>query len=272
MKIVFVGTGSAFTLKNWQTNILIQENGKNLLIDAGGDIRFSLKEQNLSYKDIDALYITHLHSDHISGIEYLAFCSYFDPSMKGEKISLIGNNEVMRDLWNFCLKGGLRSIQTKHMTLDEYFDVEMIKRNHEFTWENIHFQIVQSIHIVDEYSIVPSFGVIMTDPTTGQKIYYTGDSQFAPNQIMDYYKSVDTIIQDCETTPFKSGVHANFEDLKTLPEAIKQKMILVHYQDNVLEDDGKGLVFKREWAEKVTEAKFKGFAVKGSVLEVEKRA
>jgi len=29
MKIVFLGTGSAFTMKNWQTNLMLQENGKN---------------------------------------------------------------------------------------------------------------------------------------------------------------------------------------------------------------------------------------------------
>jgi hypothetical protein len=30
MKIIALGTGAAFTTKNWQTNFIIQENGKNL--------------------------------------------------------------------------------------------------------------------------------------------------------------------------------------------------------------------------------------------------
>ena len=42
MRIGFAGTGSAFTMKNYQTNTLIEQNGKYLLIDAGMDIRFSL--------------------------------------------------------------------------------------------------------------------------------------------------------------------------------------------------------------------------------------
>jgi ribonuclease BN (tRNA processing enzyme) len=271
MKITFLGTGSAFTVKNYQTNLLIEQNGKNLLIDAGGDIRFSLKEQGLSYKNIDALYITHLHQDHIGGIEYLAFCSYFDPTMK-EKISLIGNNEVIRDLWNNSLKGGLRSIQTKHMSLEEYFDVEMIKKNHTFNWEGIEFTIVQSIHIVDEYSIVPSYGLIFTDPTSNKKIYYSSDSQFAPNQIMDYYKMVDIIIQDCETSPFASGVHAHFEDLKTLPLDIKNKMYLVHFQDNILENqittDTHSFNISEEWEKKAINNGFlRGFLMKGKTLD-----
>ena len=52
-------------------------------------------------------------------------------------------------------------------------------------------------------------------------------------QIMDFYKQADFIVHDCETTPFKSGVHANYLDLKTLPPEIKGRMILAHYSDKV---------------------------------------
>jgi ribonuclease BN (tRNA processing enzyme) len=233
MKIIFVGTGSAFTLNNYQTNTVISRNGKNLLIDAGGDIRHSLKFSGMSYKDIDAIYITHLHSDHLGGLESLAFCSYFDP--KCEKPTLIGNSELIREAWNSSLKGGLKSIQGKKTSLEDYFDVQMIKKNGKFFWEDIEFRIVQSVHIMDEYSIVPSYGLMITDPDSNKKIYYTGDTQFCPAQISCFYDQADLIIHDCETTPYKSGVHANYLDLITLPENTKKKMILQHYQDNVID-------------------------------------
>ena len=54
MKIGFAGTGSAFTMKNYQNNTLIENNGKYLLIDAGMDILHSLANMNLTYKDDDA--------------------------------------------------------------------------------------------------------------------------------------------------------------------------------------------------------------------------
>jgi ribonuclease BN (tRNA processing enzyme) len=274
MKMKFVGTGSAFTLKNFQTNTLIERNGKYLLIDAGTDIRFSLHRAGMSYKNIDALYLTHCHGDHISGLEYLAFCTYFDPSCKDDKITLYGNNTLLREAWNHTLSGGLRSVQGKVVTLSDYFDVQMIKKNGGFEWEGIRFHIVQSVHIMDGYSIVHSYGLMidvpenegtMTEFKRGKRIFYTGDTQFNPNQIQDFYKAADLIIQDCETTPYMSGVHANYQELCTLSPEIKKKMCLVHFQDNVLDDNGNVLP---EWVEKAKKDGFIGFVERGTVMDM----
>jgi len=144
----------------------------------------------------------------------------------------------------------------------------MIRENGKFIWEGVEFHIVQSIHIIDEYSIVPSFGLMIH--YDGKKIYYTGDTQFAPNQILDFYKEADLIIHDCETTPFKSGVHANYLDLVTLPQDIKAKMMLQHYQDNVITADQ-----IEGWRNSSKEAGFTawdkenyGFIMQGSTFDV----
>jgi ribonuclease BN (tRNA processing enzyme) len=232
MLITMIGTGSAFTMKGYQTNAVMSRNGKNMLVDAGSDVRFSLAKAKMSYKDIDAMYITHLHADHIGGIEYLAFCTYFDPSVK-ENIHLIANNELLRDLWNHSLQGGLKSIQGRQMGLMDFFDLMSVRKNESFEWEGIGFRIVQTVHIMDGYAIVPSYGLLIDDPDSKKKIFYTGDTQFNPNQIRDFYAMSDLIIQDCETGKFPSGVHAHYDELKTLPVDIKKKMRLVHFQDNV---------------------------------------
>jgi len=52
--------------------------------------------------------------------------------------------------------------------------------------------------------------------------------------IGDYLDQADIIFHDCETSPFKSTVHAHYEDLTTLPTAIKNKMWLYHYQRGTL--------------------------------------
>jgi hypothetical protein len=73
----------------------------------------------------------------------------------------------------------------------------------------------------------------------------------------------------CETSPYKSGVHANYEELKTLDDKTKKKMALIHYQDNIMEDEETGLGIKTEWEEKVEKDGFGyGFIAQGSELEI----
>ena len=64
----------------------------------------------------------------------------------------------------------------------------------------------------------------------------TTDTQFSPEQIKNFYDMADLIFQDCETGEFESGVHAHYNQLKTLPEKFKKKMWLYHYQDGELPD------------------------------------
>src|SRR5688572_21348412 len=118
MQVTFIGTGSAFTLDNFQSNMLLEDSGKRLLIDCGGDARHALAKLGLGAKDIDALYVSHLHADHIGGIEWLGFSRYF---REGPKPELFINERLADTLWDTCLRGGMSSHQGVSLTLDHFF-------------------------------------------------------------------------------------------------------------------------------------------------------
>lgn len=253
MKLIFIGSGSAFTVAqgNFNSNMLLIDpnSNKKLLIDCGSDARHALNELGYTYRDITDVYISHLHADHAGGLEWLALTTRFDKTCK--KVNLHANKGIISDLWEKTLSGGMSTLQGAKAGLSDFFNVCPIKPNESFLWQGIHFQTVQMIHVVNGYALMPSFGLIFEINKT--RIMITTDTQIAPLQLRDYYNQVDIIFHDCETSPVPSGVHAHFEDLKLFDPKIKAKMWLYHYNPGPLPDaEGNG---------------FRGFILKGQVFE-----
>ncbi|HHF7345526.1 TPA: MBL fold metallo-hydrolase [Legionella feeleii] len=233
LKITFLGSGSAFTMRedNYQSNLLLQKANDTLLIDAGGDLRFSLNEQHLTYADIKNVYISHLHADHIGGLEWLALNTFFDPAYK-IKPTLYCSENIIKDLWEHSLSGGLRTLQTEKARLETFFNTHPIKE--QFCWNDINFQLVRAIHIVSNYELMPCYGLLMHYKEN--KIYFTADTQYAPKQLLDYYEEATIIFHDCETAEKKSGVHAHYSELVTIPARLKKKIWLYHHSPGKLPD------------------------------------
>lgn len=72
-KITALGTGTADSVKYFQTSFYISDTHTNLLIDTGGGsgILSQLDKFNISLNDIQNVFITHKHIDHIFGIFWI---------------------------------------------------------------------------------------------------------------------------------------------------------------------------------------------------------
>ena len=234
MKLAFLGTGSAFTVGdgNYQSNMLFETNsGEKLLIDCGTDIRFSLHQFNMSYLDISSIYISHLHADHVGGLEYIGLNRKFDPTCGDTNIFI---SEIFRNYLWMSLQKGLQFTQGEISDINSYFNIEYIKKDGSFSWEGICFRLVDCTHLHNGFYPIPSFGLFFN--VGENKIFITTDTQFTSEHLREYYKSADIIFHDCETSTNKSGVHAHFQELKNLPSKYKEKMWLYHYQPGKLPD------------------------------------
>ncbi|WP_013320337.1 MBL fold metallo-hydrolase [Gloeothece verrucosa] len=253
MKLLFLGSGSAFTVgsNNFQSNmLLITEEDKKLLIDCGSDIRFSLHEVGLSYANITDIYISHLHSDHVGGLEYIGLASKFDP--RCQKPNLYLSKDIASEIWDRTLAGGMRFVEGDLKTLNSFFEIYPIKPNGYFIWENLQFNLVKVLHVNSNYCLMPTYGLFFEVNQT--RIFITSDTQFCLDILKPYYQEADLIFQDCETSKFPTPVHAHYEELVTLPKDIKQKMWLYGYQPGQLpaaETDG-----------------FCGFVKRGQIFEL----
>jgi ribonuclease BN (tRNA processing enzyme) len=306
MKIRIIGCGNAFSYINFNQSFVLEENGRRMLIDCGARVPLALINAGIKLSDIDTIYISHAHADHIGGLEEIAFSlydwvrrprswddyaamakrDYFDPGVTYAAYApkLIANEKLLEELWNYSLRGGLDSMEGFDSTLETFFQPVPVKANVPFYWQGWRFDLIQQIHIMTGSIIKYTFGLLMSK--SGNKtVYFTTDSQHcSPRQVEIFYKRADLIFQDCECTgvdtvsrefKFGSGVHASYAQLAGWPSAnsvklspeIKSKMLLDHYQDFVSKmKDGFGN--DCDWYRLAAEDGFKGFVAVGETYEV----
>lgn len=234
-KLIFLGSGCAFTFgtDNYQSNmLLISDTGKKLLIDCGSDIRYSLYHAGFSHLDITDIYISHVHADHVGGLEYIGFSTKFDSRCQKPKLYL--DAELAKTLWVNSLSGGMKYIEHEIATLETFFDIVEIESKRNFIWSDIKFNVIKVIHVNSDIAIIPSYGLFFE--VNGIKVFLTTDTKMCLNNLERYYQKADIIFQDCETSKFPSCVHANYQELLSLPLTIKNKMWLYHYQPEKLPD------------------------------------
>jgi ribonuclease BN (tRNA processing enzyme) len=246
IEIVFLGTGNALINDsgNYHSNLVISYGKDRLFIDCGSDFPHALHAADLSYRDVEHLYISHIHGDHAGGLEWLGFINHFDKAAK--KINLYCVPEVREDLDTILKPSMLPSIQTFGLYgVASCFNLPLA--NHGFIVGEIYCSPIKTLHVKD-YAYLYSYGLLIT---IGEKnILFTSDTQFNPEVFMKYYKTADLILHECSTSAVKYPVHAHISDLQTLPDDIKEKMYLYHYgpgeKPNAVDLGFKGYAVQRE--------------------------
>jgi hypothetical protein len=268
----------------WQSNFLIEfdmpskrGNGPyRLLLDVGGDVRHALKALGLSSSDIDGIYISHPHNDHIGGVEYMALTTLFNPFYTKEKKQWLGSQFIADKLFleyttwpnppkntkpdlfihrkvleplTRAVSPGLDTVQgVPDVCLETYFDLHLVGKQesgktitHVFqdgdeTWT---MKPVFAMHVISSSEEMPSYGINF-EYSGGYNVLMPTDIQFMiPQQLDAHYRKADCIYMDCETSPFASGVHPHVSDLvKNLSEEIQKKCLLYHYDSYPEVPDG----------------------------------
>jgi len=100
MFITFIGTGCGVPSKTrGSPSILLSLDHENILFDTGpGSLRELLKA-GYTYNDIDHIFYTHFHVDHISDLAPFVFASKYELIPRKKDINIVGP-EGIEDIWN----------------------------------------------------------------------------------------------------------------------------------------------------------------------------
>tara|TARA_Y100000310_G_scaffold57488_2_gene52740 strand:+ start:62910 stop:63737 length:828 start_codon:yes stop_codon:yes gene_type:complete len=254
MKLTFLGVAGLLD-PGFNSNIFLESKYANVLIDAGMDIKQSFLAANKKVADIDALYISHLHSDHFGGLEYIGLYTYY---ILKKKIELYIHNSLYMPIFE-ALKdtlGGIGS-SAKENYLERCFTVRRVPDHKVFMIGELHFTPVKNKHIDTEVTLKDtglagpdmfSYGLVIDqsygydfcqNPREVKSIYISTDTINSymcdrwPDSIKRRVEDVDVIFHDCDLKNY-GGVHPKYSDLKNLPAEIKEKMWLYHYSKSDL--------------------------------------
>lgn len=254
LSFFFIGTGSAFTKKLYQTNLLIIKGNDHILIDCGTKTPQAFHELGVPVTAVKKYLITHSHADHIGGLEEVMLSGKYITNTKPE---IVITKTYKHLLWDLSLRGGCGFNQDDFgfpLVFEDFWEVRYPDRIQDYSRDayhcntgNIDIKMFRTMHIPEEDSWDSGFwscGLVIDN-----KILFSGDTRFDPEFLfeLDRKHNFQVIFHDCQF--FTGGVHAGFDELSTLPENFKNRMVLVHYGDNW-----------ENYREKLEEAGFDSFA------------
>ena len=193
-----------------RSSVLIQDNGYNILIDAGPDVRNQLLNANVD--KIDAVLITHTHSDHISGLPDLR--PFFFAERKN--IPIFGQIDSLNEInsmfdYLFEKKPSSPSYFTPPMTLNEI-------REGQLNFFNFNLEV-----FIQHHGNINTLGFKFNN-----KFAYSTDVVKMPDKNFKILKNLDLwIVESLREQPHEA--HAHFELTFEWIDKVKPKTsVLTH--------------------------------------------
>lgn len=216
-----LGTGGAFAKQYFNNNGLLFADRFTLLIDCGITAPLALHQIGKPMKDIDAVLITHIHGDHVGGLEEYAFRMKYG---HGRKPVLYVPELLAEPLWEHTLKGGLG--QDGIESLEDAFDVRPLREGQAVELApGLSLEIIRTPHIPGKNS----YSLYLND-----EIFYSADMIFQPEMLEElvYRRGCRKILHEVQLTG-PGQVHTTLEELLSLPADIREKISLMHYGDEM---------------------------------------
>ncbi|MEF2964599.1 MBL fold metallo-hydrolase [Paenibacillus sp. M1] len=221
LRLQMLGTGGAFAKKYFNNNGLLYADDFTLLIDCGITAPLALHQTGVSLDKIDAVLVTHIHGDHVGGLEEFAFRMKYG---YGRKPVLYIADKLVAPLWENTLKGGLS--QEGIASLEDAFEVRTLTEGtvHSLS-PSLKVEIMQTPHIPGKASYSLYFN---------GEIFYSADKTFQPDLLtrLVEQRNCRKILHEVQLTG-PGEVHTTLDELLSLPAALREKIMLMHYGDEM---------------------------------------
>lgn len=227
LRLVPLGVGDAFSERHYSTCLAYECGGEVLLIDCPHPVLKMMREARLASgvdlapERVCGVVLTHLHADHASGIETLAYYSFF--ALK-RKLKLFAHPAVAKRLWEGHLAAGMECLLPAagaahvEMAMGDYLELAPLGEG-VTSCGPFELEVRPTVHHI------PTTAVRVR--AAGRSIAYSADTIYDEGLIA-WLLASDLVLHETGL-----GVHTPYAALASLPAEVRAKMRLVHYPDTL---------------------------------------
>lgn len=187
-----------------RASILVEEEGTRILVDTSYDLRLQLNRHRI--QDIDALLLSHAHSDHVNGIDDLRAIAFHRAKM----IPVYSNKETLDELaqrFPYILGGA-------HEVYTPFIVPRAVGNRDAFDVGGIRVESFEQDHLVCK-SLGFRFGAFA----------YSVDVMGLDDRSLEALKGVETWLVDASSYHKESpGTHATLRQVRAWVDIVKPKM------------------------------------------------
>lgn len=198
IKVTLLGTGSpVISMERFGPSILVQAGKEILLFDAGRGCIQRLNQLGIIYKNINAFFITHLHSDHVVGIPDLWLTGWLTsrrdmPLKTFGPAGTVAMTDNLEKAFAYDIK--IRVEDGKLPREGSRLDASDIQQG--VVYEHNDVRVIA--FLVDHYPVIPAFGYRIE--YKGHSVVLSGDTRYSEN-LIQFSKGADLLVHEVVLAP-----------------------------------------------------------------------
>lgn len=226
-EVIALGVGDTFSERHHTTSLLLSCDGALLAVDTPDTYRAVLREaaercgRPLDLAAIDDVLITHVHGDHMNGLEGVAYWKFF---AEGKRLRLWTSPEVREVIWDQRLVASMGTLwdgaRFRQMRFDDYFDWRPLGWDGETAIGPFRLRARRTRHHVPTSAVLVEAG--------GRRLGYSADTAFDP-ELIGFLAAGDLVVHETNLGP----AHTPYAELAALPADLRARMRLIHYPDTL---------------------------------------